>query len=187
MVSISTNEFRNGIALIIDGNLMELQEFQFVKPGKGGAFVRTRLKNMKTGQVLEKTFDSRDKVELAHIEKLSWEFLYREGENFVFMDTESFDQHIVTPATVQPLLPYLKENTVCSVKMHDGEIITCSLPDFVILAVVEAEPWIKGSMAQGSSKPVVLETGATIQAPVFVNAGEKIRIDTRTGRYVERA
>jgi elongation factor P len=176
----------HGITIVLDGNLMDIVEFQFVKPGKGGAFVRTRLKNVKTGQVIEHTFDSKDRVEQAIIDKKEFEFLYRQGDEFVFMDTETYDQHPMRRELVEPMLPLLKENTICSAKLHADSIISLSLPDFVVLEVKEADPWLRGSTAASQTKPAVLETGATIQVPVFVSVGEKIRIDTRTGRYVER-
>ena len=187
MVQISTNQFKKGMSLIVDGNLVDIVEFQFVKPGKGGAFVRTKLKNMKTGAVLEKTFDSKERVEQAHIDKRQWEYLYRDGDAYVFMDNETYDQTNLTSDIVEPILPFLKENTECSLKLYDGEIISVALPDHLVLEVTQADPWVKGDTASGGTKPVVLETGATIQAPVFVNVGEKIKIDTRTGKYVERA
>lgn len=187
MPVISTSEFRNGITIGFNNALWDIQEFQFVKPGKGGAFVRTKLKNVRTGQVLEHTFDSGDKVEQAIMEKAVWEYVYREGDSFVFMDTQSFEQHHVPRALVEHLLSFLKENTQCNVKLHNEEILGCSLPDFMVFDVVEAEPFVKGQTAAGSSKPAKIETGAMVQVPVFITQGEKIRIDTRTGRYVERA
>lgn len=184
---ITTNEFKNGITILLEGKLMDIIEFQFVKPGKGVAFVRSKLKNLRTGQVIEHTFDSKERVEQAIIDKKSYEYLYRQGEDFVFMDSESYDQHTLVHDLVEPLTPFLKENTVCMVKVYGDEVISIELPDFVILQVKQADPWLKGSTAASQTKPVLLETGATIQVPVFVAQGEKIKIDTRTGRYVERA
>jgi elongation factor P len=185
-VIITTNEFKNGITIVLDGKLMDILEFQFVKPGKGVAFVRSKLKNLRTGQVIEHTFDSKERVEQAIIDKKNYEYLYRQGEGFVFMDTETYDQHTLDKALVEPLTPFLKENTVCMVKVYGDDIISVVLPDFVVLEVTQADPWLKGSTAASQTKPAGLETGATIQVPVFVSQGEKIKIDTRTGRYVER-
>lgn len=187
MPTISTNDFKNGITIIHRNELFDIVEFQFVKPGKGGAFVRTKLKNVRTGQVLEHTFDSKEKVEQAIIEKKDMEYLYRDGDHFVFMDQESYDQHTVGKELVEPLLPFLKENTVCHFKIYDGEFISVSLPDFMVFTVTETTPWVKGSTASSGTKPAVIETGTTVQVPVFVTQGEKIRIDTRTGKYLERA
>ena len=187
MVQISTNDFKNGMTIIHRNELFDIVEFQFVKPGKGGAFVRTKMKNVKTGQVLEYTYDSKDKVEQAIIEKKEMEYLYRDGDNFVFMDQDNYEQHSVGMELMDPLLPFLKENTTCSFKIYEGRILSVVLPDFIVFTVTETAPWIKGSTASGSTKPAVIETGTTVQVPVFIIQGEKIRIDTRTGKYLERA
>ncbi len=187
MVRISTNQFKGGITIEHEGNLFDIVEFQFVKPGKGSAFVRTRLKNSKTGKVLEHTFDSKATVEQVMVDKTDMEYLYRDGEQFIFMDPESYDQIPIDKDTLGPLIPLLKENTVCTFKRAKGEILGVSLPDFVILEVVETDPYIKGSTATGGPKPAKLETGATVNVPVFVENGDKIRVDTRTNEYVERA
>lgn len=186
MPIISTNEFRNGITIIHDGNLCDIVEFQFVKPGKGGAFVRTKIRNVKSGQVLEYTYDSKDRVEQAIIDKVNWEYLYRDGNSFVFMDTETYDQHMVDAKVMEPLLAFLKDNTRCHLKLYNGEILSCNLPDFMEFTITETEPFIKGQTAAGTTKPATVETGAVIHVPVFVTEGEKVRVDTRTGRYVER-
>ena len=186
MPVISTSDFRNGMTIIHDGTLFDIQEFQFVKPGKGGAFVRTKLKNVKTGQVLEHTYDSKSRVEQAIVDKAVWEYLYRDGEYYVFMDSETYDQHSLGREVVAPLLDFLLENTRCNLKTYDGEILGCSLPDFMEFTVIETEPSVKGQTAAGSNKPAKIETGATVQVPVFVTDGERIRVDTRTGRYTER-
>ncbi len=187
MVTISTNQFSNGITLRIDGNLFDMVEFQFVKPGKGGAFVRTRLKNLKTGGVKEVTFDSKAKVEQAHIDKKDMEYLYREGTSFVFMDPTTFDQIPIDEDMVADLQGFLKENTVCLFKQCEGEIISITLPDHMIFQVVETTPWLKGSTAAGGNKPATLDTGKVIQVPVYLNNEEYVRVDTRTGKYVDRA
>ncbi|MHC5210085.1 MAG: elongation factor P [Planctomycetota bacterium] len=187
MVSISTNQFSNGITLRIGGELYDLVFFEFVKPGKGGAFVRTKLKNLKTGGTKEMTFDSKDKVDQAMIDKKDMEYLYREGENFVFMDPESYDQIPIHKDRITDLLPWIKENTTCNFKMCEGEIISISLPDHMIFHVVETTPWVKGSTAQGGNKPATLDTGTVIQVPVYLNPDEWVRVDTRTGKFADRA
>lgn len=187
MPTISSNDFRNGITILYDNQLWDIIEFQFVKPGKGTAFVRSKLKNVRTGQVLEPTFDSKERVEQAIIDKAEWEYLYRDGESFVFMDTTSFEQTHVDKKLVAPLLDFLKENTKCSVKLYQGEVIGIQLPDFMEFMVVEADAHIKGQQVAGSGKPAKLETGATISVPGFIEVGTRIRVDTREGRYVERA
>lgn len=186
MATISTNDFKNGMTIIHRDELFDIVDFQFVKPGKGGAFVRTKLKNVKTGSVLEHTFDSKAKVEQAIIEKKEMEYLYRDGDNFFFMDPESYEQIPVNLERMKPLLPFLMENTVCNFKLYGTEILTVVLPDFMVFTVTETAPYLKGSTASSGPKPAVIETGTTINVPVFVTEGEKIRVDTRTGEYLER-
>jgi len=186
MVTISTNQFSNGITLSIEGQLFDIVSFQFVKPGKGGAFVRTRLKNLKTGAIKEVTYDSKDKVEQAMVDKVELEYLYRDGPSFVFMDQETFDQINVAEEHMQPLLAFLKENTVCKFKMCEGDIISVALPDHMVFQVVETTPWVKGSTAQGGNKPATLDTGAVIQVPVYLNQDEWVKVDTRTSSFSER-
>lgn len=186
MPTISTNQFSNGITLRIDGKLFDIVEFQFVKPGKGTAFVRTKLKNLENGSVKEVTFDSKAKVEQAMIDKVDMEYLYRDGEHYVFMDPETYDQMPLDEDKVRDMLPFLKENTRCSLKMCDGQVITVALPDHMTFQVTETTPWVKGSTAQGGNKPAVIDTGTTIQVPVYLNQDEYIKVDTRTGKFVER-
>ncbi len=186
MVIISTNQFSNGITLRVDGKLFDMVSFQFVKPGKGGAFVRTRLKNLQTGAVKDVTYDSKDKVEQVIVDKIDMEYLYREGNGFVFMDPETYDQSPVDEDRLTDLLPFLKENTVCKFKMCDSEIISIALPDHMVFQVTETTPWVKGSTAQGGNKPATLDTGAVIQVPVYLNQDEYVKVDTRTRTYVER-
>ena len=186
MVIISTNQFSNGITLRIDGKLFDMVSFQFVKPGKGGAFVRTRLKNLQTGAVKDVTYDSKDKVEQVIVDKRDMEYLYREGTSYVFMDPETYDQSPVDEDRLTDLLPFLKENTVCKFKMCDAEIISIALPDHMVFEVSETTPWVKGSTAQGGNKPATLDTGTVIQVPVYLNQGEYVKVDTRTGTYSER-
>lgn len=187
MVTISTNQFSNGITLRVDGQLFDIVQFQFVKPGKGGAFVRTRLKNVKSGAIKEVTYDSKDKVEQVVIDKKDMEYLYRDGNSFIFMDPETYDQVPVDEELVKDTLAFLKENTTCKFKVCDGEIINVALPDHLVLQVVETTPWVKGSTAQGGNKPATLDTGAIIQVPVYLNQDEWVKVDTRTSSYVERA
>ena len=186
MVRISTNQFKTGITIEYEGNLFDVVEFQFVKPGKGSAFVRTRLKNIRTGKVLENTFDSKATIEQVNVNKVDMEYLYRDGDQWVFMDPESFDQIPVSKEKLGHLLPLLKENTRCLFKSVGDEIISVSLPDFVELVVAETDPYMKGSTATGGPKPAKMETGATVNVPVFVETGDKIKVDTRTNEYVER-
>lgn len=186
MPIISTNQFSNGITLRADGKLFDIVEFQFVKPGKGSAFVRTRLKNLETGAVKEVTYDSKAKVEQVMIDKVDMEYLYRDGEHYVFMDPETYDQMPLDEDKVREMLPFLKENTTCALKMCEGEVITVALPDHMVFEVTETTPWVKGSTAQGGNKPATIDTGTTIQVPVYLNQGEYIKVDTRTGKFVER-
>ncbi len=186
MVTISTNQFSNGITLRIDGVLFDIVDFQFVKPGKGGAFVRTKLRNLKTGGAKEVTFDSKAKVEQAIVDKNDMEYLYREGSNYMFMDPETYDQIPINEDQVKHMLDYLKENTTCQFKTCDGEVISISLPNHMVFHVTETTPWVKGSTAAGGNKPATIDTGAVIQVPVYLNPGEYVRVDTRTGEYVDR-
>ncbi len=172
--------------LEIDGSLMRIVEFQHVKPGKGGAFVRTKLKNVETGQVVEKTFRGGEKVEEALLEHKKMQFLYKDGESYVFMDTDNYEQVTVPLEVVGGAADYLVENQELSVFVRNGKTVTMELPAAVVLAVTEAAPGLKGDTSSGATKPVTLETGLTIQVPLFVNEGDSVKVDTRTGRYIER-
>jgi elongation factor P len=183
----TSNDFRNGMALDVDGNLMTIVEFQHVKPGKGGAFVRSKLKNVRTGAVVEKTWRAGEKVEEVRLEKVAMQYLYRDGDDFHVMDQETFDQMTIPAALLGDGARFLKENEVVTVLMHDGKPIVAELPNFVLLEVESTEPGFKGNTAQGATKPARLETGAEVQVPLFIEAGEVLKIDTRTGAYVERA
>ena len=187
MATISTNQFSTGITLRIEGQLFDLVDFQFVKHGKGGAFVRTRLKNCYTGGVKEITFDSKEKVEQVHIDKKDMEYLYREGSHYVFMDPKTFDQVPIEEAKVKDLLPFLKENTVCQFKSCEGDVISIALPDHMVFQVIETTPWVKGSTAAGGNKPATIDTGTVIQVPVYLNQDKYVRVDTRIGKFVDRA
>jgi elongation factor P len=161
--------------------------FMHVKPGKGSAFVRTKLKNRRTGAVIERTFRAGEKVNRAHIERREMQYLYNDGENYYFMDTETYEQMSLPKVQLDDAVKYLKDNMNIYVLLYQGETIGIELPNFVELKVVETEPGIKGDTATGGSKNAVLETGAVIQVPLFIEAGDVVRIDTRTGAYIERA
>jgi elongation factor P len=186
-VSISTNDLKNGMALDLPEGLMQVVEFQHVKPGKGGAFVRTRLKNFRTGAVLDRTFRADEKVPLAVIDKREMQFLYREGTDYVFMDNESYDQLHVPAESVGNAVNYLKEGDSAVLPMYNSEIIGVDLPAAVELEIRETEPGIQGDRVSGARKPATLETGLVVQVPLFVNVGEKIKVDTRSGEYLSRA
>jgi elongation factor P len=185
-VSISTNDLKNGMTLNLSEGLMTVVEFQHVKPGKGGAFVRTKLKNFRTGAVLERTFRADEKVPLAVIDKREMQYLYREGDDFVFMDTESYEQSHVPAADLGDAVRYLKEGDTAVLPHYQGEAIGVDLPAAVELEVVETEPGVQGDRVSGARKPARLETGLVVQVPLFVETGERIKVDTRTGEYLSR-
>ncbi|MGK2930937.1 MAG: elongation factor P [Acidimicrobiales bacterium] len=183
----STNDLKNGMCLDLPEGLMQVVEFQHVKPGKGGAFVRTTLKNVRTGQVVDKTFRSAEKVEQAKIDRREWQYLYNDGSDYVFMDQETFDQMNVAPATLGEATNYLVENSVTTLMMYGDEIVGVELPPSVELAVAETEPGLQGDRSSGGTKPATLETGMQVQVPLFIDIGERLKIDTRTGEYQSRA
>ncbi|MDI6808994.1 MAG: elongation factor P [Candidatus Eisenbacteria bacterium] len=183
----TTADFRNGMTIELDGQLLRLVEFQHVKPGKGGAFVRTRFKNVKTGAVIEKTFRAGEKINEARLERQEVQYQYSKDGIYYFMDTTTFDEVRMREDLVGGNAQYLKENLILSIHVDKGEPIVVELPIFVELAIVKSEPGIRGDTASGGSKPATLETGMVIQVPLFVEEGEVVRIDTRTGKYVERA
>lgn len=180
------SDLRKGLKFEMDGEPYTVVQFQFVKPGKGQALYKCRLKNMVTGSQFERTFRSGDKFNEANLEEHEMEYLYHDGERYCFMNTSSYEQEFLTEDQVGDAREFLKENTVCNMLFFDRKPIGVSLPNFVDLIITEAEPWAKGDTASGSTKPVTLETGYVVQVPPFIEAGEKIRIDTRTGQYVER-
>ncbi|MCL6593520.1 MAG: elongation factor P [Alicyclobacillus sp.] len=184
---ISSNDFRTGTTIEVDGEIFRVIEFLHVKPGKGAAFVRTKLKNVKTGAVREQTFRAGEKVPRARIETREMQYLYNDGEFYTFMDTESFEQITIPKAQLEYELNFLKENMNCFVVMHEGQAIGIDLPNTVELKVIQTEPGIRGDTATGGSKPATVETGYTLQVPFFVNEGDVLVIDTRTGNYVSRA
>ncbi|SIS63297.1 elongation factor P [Alicyclobacillus vulcanalis] len=184
---ISSNDFRNGTTIEYDGSVWRVIEFMHVKPGKGSAFVRTKLKNVKTGAIREMTFRAGEKVPRAHIETREMQYLYNDGENYTFMDTETYEQINIPRAQLEYELNFLKENMNCFIIQYQGEIIGIDLPNTVELEVTETEPGIRGDTATGGSKSATVETGYTLQVPFFINVGDKIVIDTRSGEYVSRA
>ena len=181
-----TTDFRNGFTMLIDGSIFSIAEFQHVKPGKGSAFVRTKLKNMKTGAVLDRTFRSGDKVDEVRLEKREMQYLYSEGETYYFMDLDTYEQTPVERVVIGDGAGLLKESENAYLLIAREEVIGVDLPNFVILAVTHTEPGVKGDTATGAVKPATLETGYVVQVPLFVNQNDIIKIDTRTGNYVER-
>jgi elongation factor P len=186
-MSISTNDLKNGMCLKLPEGLMTVVEFQHVKPGKGGAFVRTKLKNFRTGAVLEKTFRADEKVAMAVIDKREMQYLYREGSALVFMDTSTYEQVHVEAAQLGDAVDYLREGDSAVLPTHDGQVVGVDLPAAVALQVTQTEPGIQGDRVSGARKPATLETGLVVQVPLFVEPGEAIKVDTRSGEYLGRA
>jgi elongation factor P len=186
MPAITTNDLKTGITLELDNGLFTVVEFQHVKPGKGGAFVRTKLRNTRTGAVLERTFNAGVRVEQAILEKKDMQFLYQDGDDYVFMDTVMYDQLHVNPAALGDAADYLVENATATLGFYKGEIVTVEIPPAVELTVTETEPGVQGDRVSGARKPATLETGKVVQVPLFVNVGDRVRVDTRTGEYVTR-
>jgi elongation factor P len=184
---ISSNDFRTGTTIEVDGGIYRVIEFMHVKPGKGAAFVRTKLKNVKTGAVKEQTFRAGEKVPRARIETREMQYLYNDGDNYTFMDTETYEQISINKSQLEYELNFLKENMNCYIVMHEGQAIGIDLPNTVELKVIHTEPGIRGDTATGGSKPATVETGYTLQVPFFVNEGDVLLIDTRTGNYISRA
>lgn len=183
---ISAGDFKNGVTFELDGQIFQVIEFQHVKPGKGAAFVRTKLKNIVTGATIEKTFNPTDKMPKAHIERKDMQYLYNDGDLYYFMDTETFEQLPLGKDKIGDALKFVKENEIVKVLSHKGNVFGIEPPNFVELEVTDTEPGFKGDTATGATKPAIVETGASIKVPLFVNKGDIIRIDTRTGEYMER-
>ncbi|HEY9243188.1 MAG TPA: elongation factor P [Streptosporangiaceae bacterium] len=183
----TTNDFKNGMTLNIDGQLWTVVEFQHVKPGKGGAFVRSKLKNVLSGKVVDRTFNAGVKVDVANVDKREMQYLYREGEDFVFMDTQDYDQPHIPQATVGDAANYLLEEQTATIAFNNGTPLYVELPASVELAVSQTDPGVQGDRSTGGTKPATLETGAQIQVPLFITTGEKVKVDTRTGDYLGRA
>ena len=186
MPAISTNDLKNGMTLQLDNGLFTIVEFQHVKPGKGGAFVRTTLRNARTGAVIDRTFRAAERVEQAILEKKDMQFLYTDGDDYVFMDTVTYDQLNVPPSALGEAAQYLVPQATANLAMHDGDIVSVEIPASVELTIAETEPGIQGDRVSGARKPATLETGKVIQVPLFVNTGERVRVDTRTGEYMTR-
>ncbi len=182
----TTNDLKNGLVLNIDGQLWTVVEFQHVKPGKGGAFVRTTLKNVLSGKVVDRTFNAGTKVETANVDKRAMTYLYKEGADFVFMDADTYDQVPVPSATVGESANYLLDNAEVVIAIHDGAALYIELPTSVELVIRHTDPGVQGDRSTGGTKPATLETGAEIQVPLFVATGEKVKVDTRDGRYLGR-
>lgn len=183
---LESGDLRKGLKLEIDGEPYVIVQFEFVKPGKGQALYKCKLKNMVTGVQFDRTFRSGEKFNEADLEERQVEYLYSDGEGYCFMDSSTYDQHFMSTEQLGDTVTLLKENTVCNILFFDGNPIGLTLPNFVELKIVQADPWAKGDTASGDSKPATLETGHVLQVPTFVSEGEIIRIDTRTGAYVER-
>ena len=184
---ISAGDFRNGVTFEMDGQVVSIIEFQHVKPGKGAAFVRTKIRNVITGSVVEKTFNPNDKYPTAFIERRDMEYLYNDGELYYFMDNETYEQIPINASILGDNFKFVKENEICKVLSYKGNVFGVEPPNFVVLTVTETEPGFKGDTATNVQKPAKLETGAEIKVPLFIDEGEKIQIDTRTGEYLGRA
>ena len=184
---ISSNDFRNGVTIEIDGQVFSVIEFQHVKPGKGSAFVRTKLRNVKTGAVVERTFNAGEKMPRAHVDRHEMQYLYANGDEYSFMDTETFEQVSLTSAELGDALHFLKENMTIALLQFQGTIIGVDLPNSVELEVVETDPGLRGDTATGGTKPAKLETGYVVRVPLFIENGDKLIIDTRSGDYLSRA
>jgi len=185
-MNVSTNDLRNGMALALPDGLFTVVEFQHVKPGKGGAFVRTKIKNVKTGAVLDRTYRADEKLEQAIIDKREMQYLYREGAHYVFMDNTTYDQLHVEQATLGAAARFLKEGDSAILQMWNDEVVGVDLPAAVELTVAQTEPGVQGDRVSGARKPATLETGHVVQVPLFVNPGDRIKVDTRSGEYLTR-
>jgi elongation factor P len=186
-MATTTNDLKNGMVLDQEGKLLQIVEFQHVKPGKGPAFVRTKLRNVRTGAVVEKTFRAGEKVERVTIDNREMQYLYRDGDDYVFMDNESYEQMHVASASLGDTASFLIDGAAVQLKMHGTEIVGSELPASVELSVTETEPGIQGDRVSGATKPATLETGLTLQVPLFVNIGDRLKVDTRSGEYITRA
>lgn len=184
---VTAGDFKNGLTIEYDGGVYQIVEFQHVKPGKGAAFVRTKLRNIKSGGIVEKTFRPTEKVENAVIERNEMQYLYSDGDFYHFMDVTTYDQIALTEGQIGDSLKFVKENEMVKICSHKGEVFSVEPPLNVVLEVTETEPGVKGDTATGATKPCTVETGATVLVPLFVNIGDHIKIDTRTGEYLSRA
>ena len=183
---ISVNDFKTGVTVELEGQVYQVVDFQHVKPGKGAAFVRAKLKNVKSGGVVEKTFRGGEKLHRAHLDKRAMQYLYKDGDAYVFMDNDNYEQITISAGDIGDGVKWLLENMNIQVLMYQSEIMGVEMPNFVELTVVETEPGVKGDTATGASKLAKLESGASVQVPLFINTGDRLRIDTRSGEYMER-
>ena len=183
---ISAGDFRNGVTLEIEGNVYQIMEFQHVKPGKGAAFVRTKIKNIMNGGVVERTFRPTEKFPAARIDRVDMQYLYADGDLYHFMDVNTYEQVGLNAESIGDALKFVKENEMCKVCSYNGNVFSVEPPLFVELEITDTEPGFKGDTAQGATKPAIVETGATVYVPLFVNQNDKIKIDTRTGEYLSR-
>jgi elongation factor P len=182
----TTSDFKNGLTIEMDGDVYTIVEFQHVKPGKGGAFVRTKLKKLSTGQVIEKRWNAGERIEIARVERKTLQYLYRSGDDYIFMDQETFDQVPLTADQIGTQVKFLKDNLDVMVVSYEGRILGIDLPDVIEAVVTQTDPGLKGDTASGGSKPATLETGAVITVPLFINEGDVLRVDTRSEKYIER-
>jgi len=183
---ISTSELKNGVYIKLDGEIYQVTEFLHVKPGKGPAFVRTKIKNISTGQALDRTFKTNEKIEDVYVEKQVMQYLYKDGDKYNFMNNDSYEQIEIHSSQLGDVPKYLTDGVNVQIAMNNGAVISVELPAAVVLEVVETDPGMRGDTVSGGSKPATLETGAVVQVPLFINIGDKIKIDTRTGQYLER-
>jgi elongation factor P len=183
----TTNDLKNGMTLNLDGQLWTVVEFQHVKPGKGGAFVRSKLKNVMSGKVVDRTFNAGVKVDVANVDRREMQYLYREGDDFVFMDTRDYDQPRIPAGVVGDARNFLLEEQMVTVAFNDGTPLYIELPAAVELTITQTDPGVQGDRSTGGTKPATLETGAQVQVPLFISSGEKVKVDTRTGEYLSRA
>ena len=186
MPAITTNDLKNGITLELDNGLFQVVEFQHVKPGKGGAFVRTKLRNLKSGNMLERTFNAGIRVEQAILERADMQFLYKDGDDYVFMDTESYEQMSVRPVALGDAADYMIESMMAQIATYQGEIVSVEIAASVELEITETEPGLQGDRSTGGRKPATLQTGKVVQVPLFINIGDRVKVDTRTGDYMTR-
>ena len=184
---ISAGEFRNGVTFDMDGQVMQIIEFQHVKPGKGAAFVRTKLRNVISGSVVERTFNPTDKFPPAFVERKEMQYLYNDGDLYYFMDQETYDMIPIGKETLDDSFRFIKENTMCKLMSYKGKVFGVETPNFVELEVIKADPGVKGDTATNVTKPATVETGTEVKVPLFINEGDRIQIDTRTGEYLGRA
>jgi elongation factor P len=182
----TTNDLKNGMVLQMDNGLWQVLEFQHVKPGKGPAFVRTKLKNVTSGKIIDKTFNAGTKVETATVDRSDYQYLYNDGTDYIFMDVKTYDQVAVSPEIIGDAKNFLLENATVMIAQHDGQVLYVVLPASVVLEITHTEPGLQGDRATGGTKPATLETGAEIQVPLFLNVGDKVKVDTRDGSYLSR-